>query len=130
MMRPLTLAIAAGGAIGSVARYCVSMVAMAAWPQLPMAGTLIANTLGSFLVGFIVVWAARRQLPPLWSGMLVIGFCGGFTTFSLFTLEVASLVSAGEWSTAFAYCTASTILWLVSTWAGWTVGERLMAGSK
>lgn len=119
--------IALGGALGALLRFGVSMAALALWSDWAVAGTLIANIAGSFAIGLVAVWAVRRTLSPSLEAFLVIGFCGGFTTFSAFSLEAVMLIVGGNWAGAGLYVLASAILWLGAAWAGWAAGERLFA---
>ena len=118
-------AIALGGALGALLRFAISTVALAVLPEWTVAGTLIANILGSFVIGLVAAWVVRRGVSIEREAFLITGFCGGFTTFSAFSLETVMLVVAGDWAGAGAYVVISVPLWLGATWAGWMVGEGL-----
>ncbi|WMT91603.1 CrcB family protein [Pelagibacterium sp. H642] len=120
--------IAVGGAMGALLRFVVSMAALALWPDWSVAGTLIVNIFGSFAIGLGATWAVRRSLSQTLEASLIVGFCGGFTTFSAFSLETVMLIVGGNWAGAGVYVLASVVLWLAAAWAGWTAGEWVFAG--
>ena len=77
------LAISAGAIFGANARYVLSRYAARLLGPVFPYGTLIINALGSFIAGFFIVWTTERVLvDPRWRLLVVVGFCGGFTTFS------------------------------------------------
>lgn len=113
--------IAAGGAIGSVARYLLGgFVQKTTHLAFPI-GTLVVNVLGCLAIGIIY-----RSLPPERAGSLasaafVVGFCGGFTTFSTFSLETVGLILGGEWVKATMYVALSAVTCVAAT----AIGLRL-----
>src|SRR5215470_13765141 len=111
MTPTLILAVAAGGAIGSVARYVVGVWAAKLFGgHLPW-GTLIINVSGSFLIGlFIALFAVDWQLPQPMRVFLVVGICGGYTTFSTFSLDSYKLIQSGEVVAAGTYMMGSVLL--------------------
>lgn len=126
-MWPATLAVAAGGALGSVGRlwlgWWADRVFGAAFPW----GTLIINVAGSFAIGLI----ATATLPggPAPAGMTtrlfaMAGLCGGFTTFSAFSLQVLVLAREGQWRASLAYVLGSVVLCVVAVTAGHALGLR------
>jgi len=131
-MSPLALrtllAAGAGSAIGAVARYATSLWMLAAFgPGFPW-GTLSVNVLGSFLIGLLAALLAGEGAPGrnhATRQFLLAGFCGGFTTFSIFSLELLLFALAGDWPRAGAYLGLSLVLWLAAVWIGLLVGERL-----
>lgn len=119
MNAPLWLAIAAGGAIGAVARHGVSRAALHLMgPAFPW-GTLTANTLGSFLMGVLVAWLSRHNgsATPL-SAFLTVGVLGAFTTFSTFALDAVMLAKDRSLTIAGVYVGASIILSIAGLAAG------------
>ena len=107
----LILAVAAGGALGSVARYLVGIASTRAFGLSFPWGTLIVNVVGSFLIGvFIELFALRANLPQEVRVFLTVGICGGFTTFSTFSLDVYVLIERSQWWLAAAYVVASVVL--------------------
>ena len=115
----ILLAIAAGGAIGAVARYLV-MSAVGHWigHGYPW-GTIIVNVVGSFILGALIetmalVWSPSEAVRA----MLVIGVLGSFTTFSTFSLDVQSLIVRGDFLQAGGYITGSVIAGVAAFLAG------------
>lgn len=115
------LLIALGGAVGSVSRYGLGLVVQKATHAAFPVGTLTVNVLGSFLVGTLAKAFMHTQTHPDLRAMLIVGFCGGFTTFSAFSLETVGLVQGGEWAKAAAYVGASIVLCLASTAIGFAI---------
>ena len=90
------LAVAAGGAIGALARWMISYKLNVYFPAIPP-GTLAANIIGGYIVGLaIAFFAARPEIPPEWRLLVITGFCGGLTTFSTFSAEVVMLINQGD----------------------------------
>jgi CrcB protein len=120
------LAVAVGGAIGSVARFWLTGVMfMLTGMRFPW-GTLVINVLGSFAIGLIgglSLTPERIILHPDLKIFLIAGLCGGFTTFSAFSLQTLELIHGGKVVLAGAYVAASVVLCLAMTWAGWTLGR-------
>jgi len=108
---PVLLAVAAGGALGSVARYLAGIGATKLFGLAFPWGTLLINIAGSFLIGvFVELFALKWDLPQEARVFLTVGICGGFTTFSAFSLEAWLLMERGEWGYAAAYIAGSVIL--------------------
>lgn len=90
------LAVAAGGALGSVARWLLTVACQRWLPNFP-AGTLLVNSLGSFAAGAVLAWLLHGpEWPPLLRLFVVTGLLGGLTTFSAFSLETTRLWLAGS----------------------------------
>lgn len=105
------LAVAAGGAIGSVARYLVGIASGKAFGMAFPWGTLIINVTGSFLIGlFAALFAVKWDLPQAARIFLTVGICGGYTTFSTFSLDAWYLIERGEIASAAVYMAASVLL--------------------
>ncbi|MDI5890082.1 fluoride efflux transporter FluC [Halomonas rhizosphaerae] len=117
-------AVGLGSAMGSTLRYLVSLAL--AGPAFPWA-TLAVNGLGSWLIVGFAAYAARRTHGRVarWKPFLVGGFCGGFTTFSLFGLETLNLMHQGRHMAALSYVAVSLLVWLGAAWAGYRAGQRL-----
>ena len=124
--------IAIGSALGGMSRYaCSGLVARTIGETFPW-GTLIVNIAGSFIIGLFATLTGpegRIFVGSLTRGFVMIGFCGGFTTFSLFSLETVQLVRAGSFGLASIYVTLSLGLWLAGAWAGMALGRRLAPSS-
>jgi fluoride exporter len=121
----LYLAVGLGSALGGVLRWWLTE-----WLQGPPGegfpwGTLWVNASGSFLIGCYAaqVAAGRRWAQGLQQRLFFMtGFCGGYTTFSIFSLESILLLQAGRYGLAAAYVGASLLLWLGAAWAGYALG--------
>lgn len=112
-------AVGIGSGLGSALRYVISLSMTGTMGSTFPWGTLLVNVVGSGLIGWL---AGRIAKAPdahrqRWQPFLVAGFCGGFTTFSLFSLEVVSLAQTKP-ILAFAYITVSLPLWFAAVWAG------------
>lgn len=107
----LILAVAIGGALGSVARYLVGIGSGHLFGSDFPWGTLIINVAGSFLIGlFTGLFALKWDLSQASRIFLVVGICGGFTTFSTFSLDAYFLMERGEMIAAGSYMIASVVL--------------------
>jgi fluoride exporter len=114
------LIVALGGAIGSAARYVISgWVLRHTTPYFPT-GTLAVNALGCFVVGLVAGLAAERAglFTPSTRLLLVVGICGGFTTFSTFGYETIELLRANEVGLAFVNVGGQLFAGLAAVWAG------------
>jgi CrcB protein len=107
----MILAVAAGGALGSVARFIVGVGSTRMFGLTFPWGTLIINIVGSFLIGaFVELFALKWDLPQEARVFLTVGICGGFTTFSAFSLDAYVLIERGEWWLATGYVVGSVVL--------------------
>lgn len=120
--------IALGGALGSVARYgCSSLAARWVGETFPW-GTLIVNIAGSFAIGFFVGLTGpdgRIMVSPNARQFVTVGICGGYTTFSSFSLQTLNLVRDGDLLEAGGNVLASVIGCLVSVWLGYAMAASL-----
>lgn len=121
-----SLLVLVGSALGGLARHWVGL-GVAAWlgPRLPWA-TLGINVLGSFVIGLAAaaIAADGRLADAAWvRPFVMVGLCGGFTTFSAFSLQTVELLQGGEVGWALAYALGSVALCLLATWAGLAVGR-------
>lgn len=128
---PLTLAtvllIALGGALGTLARFFVGLLAAPISQSLPW-GTIGINVAGSFvigLVGTLTFGGGRYPLSEPVRLMIMVGFCGGFTTFSSFSLQTLDLLRAGAAGRAAVNVALSVALCLAAVAAGSALGHRL-----
>ncbi|MDN3522710.1 fluoride efflux transporter FluC [Halomonas ramblicola] len=117
------LAVGLGCGLGSALRYQVGL-----WLPFPWA-TLVVNVLGAWLIAAFAAYAARRTHGRVarWQPFLVAGFCGGFTTFSLFGLETLGMMHQGRHAAALGYVAVSLAAWLGAAWVGHLAGRRLAA---
>ena len=120
------LAIAAGGAAGSVLRFWMSTwVHSFAGRSFPY-GTLAVNVVGCLLMGFLfVLFLERMSDNAVWRAALLIGVLGGFTTFSSFSIETFNLLEQGDYLKAGVNASLSLILCLGATWAGVILGRQI-----
>jgi len=120
------LAVALGGALGSLARFWVGAVmTMLTGPRFPW-GTLLINILGSFVIGLVAGWTlppARLPMPADMRIFLMVGICGGFTTFSAFSLQTLELLQSGESWAAAGYVVGSVLFCVAGAYAGWLAGR-------
>lgn len=111
MTPQLVIAVAAGGALGSVARYLVGVGSGKLFGTDFPWGTLIINVTGSFLIGaFVGLLAAKWELSQAMRIFLTVGICGGYTTFSTFSLDTYYLIERGQTLASSAYMAASVVL--------------------
>ncbi|UHD15826.1 fluoride efflux transporter CrcB [Thiocapsa bogorovii] len=120
------IAIAAGGALGALARYGMSSAVYAWFGRGFPWGTLAVNLLGSFLMGLLFVLLIERlSWAPEWRGAILIGFLGAFTTFSTFSIETLNLLEDGAMLTAFLNMVVSVWLCILVCWVGVILGRSL-----
>lgn len=120
------LAIAAGGAVGSVLRFWMSTwVHSFAGRSFPY-GTLTVNVLGCLAMGFLfVLFLDRLSDNNVLRAGILIGVLGGFTTFSSFSIETFNLIEQGAWLKAVANMTGSLLLCVGATWLGVILGRQV-----
>ena len=122
----LYVCVAVGGMLGSLARYLASLL-IPAVSEFPFA-TLFVNITGSFIIGFYGtlsgpdgrLFASTRQRQ-----FVMTGFCGGYTTFSAFSLDTFRLVHGGMTKMAFSNIAVSVVTWLLAVWLGHVLASRL-----
>lgn len=122
--------IAIGGALGSVARFWCSGAAARLFGETFPWGTLIVNVLGSFAIGFFSALTGpdgRWLVAARWREFFMVGVCGGYTTFSSFSLQTLNLVESGEWLRAGANIIGSVTLCLFAVWLGHVAAMSLNA---
>lgn len=113
--------IALGGAAGSVLRALVSFALPARFPW----ATLLVNVVGSFLIGWLMTRLGGLEPGPFvrWHALLVVGFCGGFTTFSTFSWQTLEQMQRGQWLLALGNVLLSVVLCLLGVWSGCRLGR-------
>jgi CrcB protein len=115
------IAIAVGSALGGVFRYLCSGVAARLIGEVFPWGTLIVNVVGSFIIGFFATLTGpdgRVFVGTTARQFVMIGFCGGYTTFSSYSLQTLNLVRDGEWALAGANVVGSVVACLLAVWLG------------
>lgn len=129
--------LAVGGALGTLARYGINgwisghpgkHYALAAGFPL---GTLVVNVTGCFFIGVLAALTGpslgRVWLKPEWRDFWMIGFCGGYTTFSSYGLQTLNLARDGEWMWVTANIVASNLAGLLAVYLGWVLGRFVQA---
>ena len=120
-----SLAVALGGALGSLARYWLALLLPGG--TLPWA-TILANVSGSLVIGLVATGTAagaRLALGETGRLFLMVGLCGGYTTFSSFSLQTLTLLQAGRVGPALANVALSVLLCLAAVWLGAVAGATL-----
>jgi len=112
------LLIAVGGAAGSLSRYLASTAIMARLGGRFPLGTLVINVTGSFLIGLLMTLLTERLLDPNWRFLLVVGFLGGYTTFSSFEWETFAAVRDGGLWIGMLNVGLSVMLGYLAVWLG------------
>jgi CrcB protein len=124
----LYLSVALGTAIGGVARALVSLAAIeVAGPGFPW-GTLAANVVGSFVIGFYATLSApdgRLFVGARQRHFVMTGICGGVTTFSVFSLETLRFATVGDYRMAALNVGLSVVTWLAAVWLGHALAARV-----
>ena len=120
------LVISLGAIFGANARWVISRyLAKAVGPVFPY-GTLVINVSGSFIVGFFMIWASERVLlDPRWRLLIVVGFCGAFTTFSSFAFETMAYFQQGQWTLMMTNFVSNNLLCLAAVLGGMALARAL-----
>jgi CrcB protein len=122
------ISVALGSIVGAVARFLVSVLFASQFGDGFPWGTLFVNVTGSFVIGFYAALtgpdgrlfvSARQRL------FVMVGICGGYTTFSAFSLETLRFVQSGNARTALIYLLVSAVTWIASVWLGHALAARL-----
>ena len=120
------LAISVAAILGANLRYVLSRVAGREFGPVFPYGTLIINVLGSFIVGLFVTWTTERVLvDPRWRLLVVVGFCGSFTTFSSYAYESMAFFEQGQWGLMLANIFSNNLLCLGGAVAGIALARAL-----
>ncbi|HLK50871.1 MAG TPA: fluoride efflux transporter CrcB [Bryobacteraceae bacterium] len=117
--------IVAGGGVGSLARYLVGSAVMTRFATRFPLGTLVVNVTGSFLIGLLMTLLTERFQPhPNWRLVLVVGFLGGYTTFSSFEWETYAAVREGGFWMGLANVVGSVAFGYIAVWLGAVLARR------
>jgi CrcB protein len=116
-----------GGATGSILRYVFGAIVQRSVGAAFPVGTMAVNVTGCFLIGALAYHYLNLQTSPQMRAALMTGFCGGFTTFSAFSLETVGLVRGGEYGKAAAYVALSVTLSLSAAFAGMAAAKAASA---
>ena len=120
------LAISVAAIVGANLRYLLSRLAAMELGSVFPYGTLFINLVGSFIVGFFVIWTTERALvDPRWRLLVVVGFCGSFTTFSSYAFETMAYFERGQWGLMLANVISNNILCLGGALAGMALARVL-----
>ena len=120
--------VAVGGALGTTGRYFLSGVAARLIGETFPWGTLIINVTGSFIIGFFAALTGpdgRVYVGSTARQFVMTGICGGYTTFSSFSLQTLNLMNDGEWVRAGANISLSVVLCLTAVWAGFPLASMI-----
>jgi fluoride exporter len=126
------LIVMAGGALGALARYLVAATTLPISTAMPW-GTMIINVTGSLLIGFfgtLTLASGRYPAPDSVRLFVMVGLCGGYTTFSAFSLQTFDLLRAGGYARATANAVLSVVLCLAAVAAGHAIASHLNGGAR
>ncbi len=118
---PIWIWVALGGALGTLCRYWLSAAVAGLFGEMFPWGTLIINITGSFIIGFFATVTdpdGTLLVKPEMRTFFMIGICGGYTTFSSFSLQTLRLAQDGQWLWAAANVVASNVGCLLAVWLG------------
>jgi CrcB protein len=122
--------VAIGSALGGVARYWCSGVAARLFGETFPWGTVIVNIIGSFVIGFFATLTGpdgRVYASSIVRQFVMLGICGGYTTFSSFSLQTLNLMNDGEWLRAGGNVVVSVVCCMVAVWIGHVLASGLGA---
>ncbi len=120
----LILSVGVGGFVGAILRFLIAGWVQKLSPTLFPVGTLSVNVLGSFIIGFLVLFF-ENVVAPHQKAMLVTGMLGALTTFSTFSLETVTMLQSGLWGRAAANVTLNTALCIAATMVGMMLFKRI-----
>src|SRR5436190_21740031 len=123
-----SLIVGVGGALGSIARYWMSYAITRLWGDAMPSGTILVNISGCFIIGLFSAATLSKGLMPVSHNMrefFMVGICGGYTTFSAFSLQTLNLADQGQWMRAAANVVLSVVLCLVAVWLGHLLAVQL-----
>ncbi|MDP9039487.1 MAG: fluoride efflux transporter CrcB [Acidobacteriota bacterium] len=124
--------VAVGSALGGVLRYALTRAMIPISTGVPW-GTVLINVLGSFVIGYfatLTLHTGRSPAPDNLRLFVMVGICGGFTTFSSFSLQTFDLLRSGHWAQATANVVLSVALCLAAVGAGHALASRALSGQS
>ena len=120
------LIISVGAIVGANARYLISRYAAKLLGPVFPYGTLFINISGSLIVGFFVIWTTERVfIDPRWRLLVIVGFCGSFTTFSSYAYESMAYFEQGQWLLMWTNILTNNLLCLLGVVAGMALARLL-----
>ena len=120
------LIISLGAVFGANARYLIRRYAVKALGPVFPYGTLFINVTGSLIVGFFMIWASERVfVDPRWRLLIVVGFCGAFTTFSSYAFETMAYFEQGQWLFMWTNILTNNLVCLLAALAGMALARLL-----
>jgi CrcB protein len=127
-MNKLVWYVALGSGIGGAARLLIgNFIQQRVGSSFPL-GTLVVNITGSFILGFLIRYAlATPNITPEFRALLTTGFCGGYTTFSTYSFETATLIEDGRYERASLYILLSVGLALLGVFGGFATARQIFA---
>jgi CrcB protein len=121
------IAVAIGAVLGAWSRWGLNYFFNALWPSLPP-GTLTANLVGGYLIGFFIeLFSLHKEIPPEAALLVNTGFMGALTTFSTFSAEAVTLLAQGQYIWAIYHITSHLVESLIMTVLGIATSRRLFA---
>lgn len=125
--------VAIGGALGSVSRFWVSGIVAGRYGETFPWNTFVVNVAGSFIIGLFAALTAtegRGFASPGVRQFVMVGFCGGYTTFSSFSLQTLNLLRDREWLYAGGNVLASVAACMIAVWLGYSLGTAFMSSKQ
>ena len=120
------LIVSLGAIFGACSRYYISRLSAKLLGAVFPYGTLIINVTGSLIVGFFMIYASERVLiDPRWRLLVVVGFCGAFTTFSSYAFESMAYVEQGQWHLMLTNILSNNLLCLAAALGGMALARVL-----
>lgn len=121
------LIVAIGSGLGGALRYGIQLLLNRLYPSVFPLGTLSVNIIGCFLIGIFFAMAEKNNvISPEIKLLLITGFCGGFTTFSAFSIDNISLLNSGQLLYFFLYVGGSVLIGIAATLMGMYIGQILL----
>lgn len=114
-----------GGGVGSILRYITSVITLKYYSSTFPLATFIVNIVGCLIIGVLVGLFDKNILSDDLKLLLITGFCGGYTTFSAFSLENILLLQSGHYLILITYIVASVLVSLFAIWIGLCLGRLI-----